>query len=410
MIRCVNIDWLEVYALESRANFPCDADFFRRKGLFVSSREYGTRVYREMFTIEDAHGLPILEIRRNPYSETSRDGGLFPPESCHIRLANRTCYAADPIGILRQFLVTHDYTLVKIFRIDICLDFERFDRGDDPQKFLNRFMKGAYSKINQSRLAAHGNDQWDARRWNSLSWGKPKSMISTKFYCKTQELREVKDKPYIRQSWFLNHLIDDPISMQRRDKDGHLYTPDIWRVEFSIKSSAKRWFIIERSTGKKGNIPMPHTLDMYDTPQRLLIMFASLADHYFHFKVYEDGKRKDRCRDKVLFDFRPDFDMYKPDTLASTDPTSKPLERLKRALNNYALTHPSPDLYKAINTILDSIDETLVRQFLSSDAGHREILLLQSLIRERIGNTRAPALAEHAEQLRKLIENYPKLF
>ena len=81
MTRCINLDWLEVYALEDTNLFPCDADFFRKHGWRVEERDYGTRTYRQMFTIYDQRDEPLFEIRRWPYSNKSQDGGLFPEES-----------------------------------------------------------------------------------------------------------------------------------------------------------------------------------------------------------------------------------------------------------------------------------------------------------------------------------------
>lgn len=66
MERCVNLDWLEVHAYEP-SNDPHDANYFRRAGLDVSERGYGTRVYREMFTVCDPVGNPFVEVRRNPF-------------------------------------------------------------------------------------------------------------------------------------------------------------------------------------------------------------------------------------------------------------------------------------------------------------------------------------------------------
>ena len=63
--RCVNIDWLEVYVLEDNMRYPCNADYFRRHGYFVTERVYGTRQYKEMFTLDDSHGETFIEIRRN---------------------------------------------------------------------------------------------------------------------------------------------------------------------------------------------------------------------------------------------------------------------------------------------------------------------------------------------------------
>ena len=99
---CVSVDWLEVYCLESNDRYPCNADYFRTKGYFVNERDYGTRQYAEMFTIEDEHGEPWIEIRRNPMSGQSEFSGLN-PMSTHIRLVNRHCYFDDAIEKLRNF-------------------------------------------------------------------------------------------------------------------------------------------------------------------------------------------------------------------------------------------------------------------------------------------------------------------
>lgn len=99
---CVNIDWLEVFCKEP---IICNPDYFRAKGYNVEVRAFGTPQYKEMFSICDDRKRPILEIRRNPYSLKSC-GGIFDEDDCHIRLANRTCYAPCPIGYLREFLQT----------------------------------------------------------------------------------------------------------------------------------------------------------------------------------------------------------------------------------------------------------------------------------------------------------------
>lgn len=408
--RCINIDWLEVYCLEDITRTPCDAAYFRKYGLIVHEREYGTRMYREMFTIYDEHDQPSIEIRRNPYSTEGRDRGFFPPESCHIRLHNSTCYSPNPIGLLRDFLVRHNYTLKKIYRLDICLDFELFDKGDNPQKFIQRYMAGRYSKVNQARIAAHGEDTWAGRTWQSLSWGQPKSMVSTKLYSKTVELEQTHDKPYIVWSWFHNGLIDDPINRTKHAADGSVYKPVIWRVEFSIKSSANRWFVIEKSVGKRGQIVIPHTLDLYDTPMKLITIFASLAQHYFHFKVYEDGKRKDRCSDKILFDFSPQDLYFRVDRLASHTANTSREDRLTILLNNFRETHPLPDINKAVDTLLDAIQSDKMHNFYGDYLTRKERWVLTTLFRERLeGNTHV-SISEREKQLTEWYDQHQPAF
>lgn len=408
--RCINLDWLEVYALEDLEHFPCNADYFRENGYQVLEREYGTRVYKEMFTLLDWHDEPLLEIRRAPASEIGRDGGIFPPNSCHIRLSNRSCYSQDPIGLLRQFMVRHNYELIKIFRIDICLDFEKFDRGDDPARFIDRYMKGRYSKVNQANLAAHGIDRWDGRTWNSLSWGKPKSMVSTKIYCKSLELEQVKDKPYIKMRWFDAHLIDDPINMTKRRDDGTIDKPDIYRVEFSIKSSAKKWFVIEKNEGKHGKIVMPNTLDMYDNGTKLITIFASLAHHYFHFKKFVEGQRKDRCPDKILFDFSPNDTLYKVDRLASHTAKTKPAKRIIALLSNYATTHADENVRKAIAIIISYIEREILQDMSERGTLQNEIVALQRLISIRARGQKDPSIRKQYDELLKIVKETPTLY
>lgn len=408
--RCINIDWLEVYALEDLQLFPCDADYFRNAGYQVYERGYGTRVYKEMFTILDWHDEPLIEVRRAPASQVARDGGMFPPNSCHLRLSNRTCYADDPIGILREFMVKHHYELVKIYRIDICLDFDKFDQGDDPAKFIDRYIRRKYAKINQCEIASRGTDRWDGRVWNSLSWGQPKSMVSTKIYCKTLELAQKKDKPYIKMAWFYSGLIDDPINLTRREQDGTIIKPIIYRVEFSIKSSAKKWFVIDKATGKKGKIVMPNTLDMYDSKPKLLTIFASLAEHYFHFKKYQEGVRKDRCEDKILFKFSPLDTLYKVDRLASHTAKTKPSQRLISLLENYATTHPNEDLRRAVSTIVNYIKNDILREMSELGTYQEELLAFRQLIAERCAGKKDQNIVKRYQEILELIRNTDKIF
>lgn len=385
MNRCVNIDWLEVHCLEDNTRYPCNADFFVHEGWQVRVREYGTRIYNEMFTLLDNHDEPFLEIRRSPKSD-SNISGILDPLSCHIRLTNRYCYMKNCVTILRDFLARYGYTFRRIFRIDICNDFERFDLGDDPQKFITRYLRHKFAKINQCRRTAHGDDRWDGCIDNSLKWGQPKSMVSTKLYNKTMELGTPPKKEYIVASWFANGLITNPLTMEKVRKDGTTYKPTIWRVEFSVQSGAAGWAIIEDCNGAKNKLkPIANTLSCYDTDAKLLQMFASLAHHYFHFKVYEANKRKDRCKDKVLFRF--DFDNDKIYHLERHPGSSKPStddERLRRLLEQFAAKHCDPNVVKACNIILENLSARLVRNLSGVDFNAEAIRELQMILARRL--------------------------
>ena len=231
---------------------------------------------------------PFLEIERNPYS-LKQNGGIFEPESCHIRLANRTLYQPQPVRQLTNFIVKYGYEYKGISRVDICCDLTIFDNGMKPQDLANKYMKDKIWKVHQSKIDAHssdGDDSWripihlgahgketkTGRTWNSLKWGSPKSAISTKLYNKTLELETNTGKFYIKDTWVKAGLCDlQKVRYEYRNpktKETEIRTKqvcvvpgtavdqeipiegakkiDVWRVEFSMNSEGRKW--IDKST------------------------------------------------------------------------------------------------------------------------------------------------------------------
>lgn len=390
MERCINIDWLECYCIESGKNFPHDAQYYRDQGYLVRERDYGTRQYNEVFTVCDEHDQAFVEIRRNPVSGSmaSRVKGIFTPYSCHIKLANRYCYHERAIDIYTDFLYKHGYSVQRLYRFDICCDFSKFDDNTMPNDFVKRYLSGKFSKINQCNIASHGQDRWEGRVWNSLAWGSPTSMVGTKLYCKSLELKQVKDKPYIRYAWFKAGLVDNYITLAKI-VDTKVTYPDIWRLEFSIKSSAKGYYRLEDNTGKKTKYEfVEHCLDTYDSRDKLLIAFSSLVHHYFHFKVYQEGVRKDRCADRVLFNFGS-LPVYHLDRLLTDKPKDKSIDALKKRIERYRHTQVDPNVRKACDIILDQLSSQQVRD-LQVTYNRSEAQLLQQLIARRMTNPDEP--------------------
>ena len=352
----------------------------------MRERGYGTRVYKEMFEIVDEMNNPLIEIRRNPCSGESGFQGLS-EFSSHIRLPNWMLYQGRPVDFLRDFLLKHDYIFKRIYRIDICYDFEYFDSGDQPARFARRYLEGTYRKINQCHLTAHGFDAWNGCDYNSLSWGSPSSMVSTKLYNKTLELKQAKnDKPWIKTAWMMADLIENPCSMTKHDTKGNLYHPEIWRVEFSMKSEADGWIVYEMQNRKKvRKQAIPHKLEMFDSPDKIWHRFQNLAYHYFHFKhkeyigskrgattyalsqvdsdVERTPQRKDRCRDKELFRWDDNLEFAQ---LTAAPPPSKKNTRdeiLRRRLTDYKLRHPQTDIRNACDVLLKNLENLELLRF-----------------------------------------------
>ena len=381
--RCINLDWLEVHARE-QLSVAHDAHYYRMKGYNVREREYGTRVYRQMFTILAPNDEPLLEIRRDPASQGL--GGIHEANECHIRLCNRTCYFDNAAQLLSNFLREHQYTDVRISRVDICLDFVRFDLGDDPSSFVRRYFRHRYAKINQGRICGHGSDTWSGQEWNSISWGSKSSAVTTKLYNKTLELYDPKldrfAKPYIREAWFRAGIIDD---IQRVTKDGE--SVNVWRVEFSLRSAVKNWVPINLNGDERKYQSLKNTLDVYDTREKILVMFASLAQHYFRFKKFVPEKRKDRCPDKILFDFSSSQCVYKigkNDSALGSGQQFKPkFNRLLDKIREYQACRSDVEVHKACEVLISALTEENYRADLACPWSNEELMFLRELIHTR---------------------------
>lgn len=402
-VRCVNIDWLEIYAFESNSRWPMNADYYREHGYVVYEREYGTRVYNEMFTVCDAEGNPFVEVRRNPASGESTFTGLS-ELSCHLRLVNRACYSNTAVRDLAEFMIKNDYVYQRIFRIDICYDFKVFDSGDNPEKFIRRYIEKKYSKVNQCRVCCYGDDAWASFDWESVSWGAPKSMVSTKIYNKTKELKATGNKkPWIVQAWFESGLVDDPLNL-----------PDVWRVEFSLRSSAKNWIVIEDSDAKRNRKKaIPHTPELFDGRDRLWQRFLDLSHHYFRFKKVEyrrsvnsdmqrEQLRKDLCQDKRLFDYSSRSEFYKVEAVAKPSEPNRDDDILLRHLNKYRERHADVDVRRAIDVILNNLNRDQIRR-ITAHGYAAEIDVIRLAIATRTGWDYEKVITV-AEQVHQLIK------
>lgn len=380
-----------------------NADYYRSQGYVVHEREYGTRVYSEMFTVEDGHGNRFIEVRRNPQSGYSSFAGLS-ELSCHLRLTNRACYSNTAVRDMAEFLIKHGYIFQRIFRLDVCYDFLKFDSGDNPERFLRRYIEKKFSKVNQCKVRVIGDDSWASFDWESVSWGAPSSMVSTKMYNKTKELKATgMKKPWIVQAWFESELVPDPLNL-----------PDVWRIEFSLRSSARNWIVIEDADSKRHKKrAVPHTLEMFDSRDKLWMRFEELAHHYFQFrhveyldKVNSDGerelKRKDTCREKTLFYYNTDRTFYQIDGVARECVPDRDDRILRNRLMVYREKHADSDIRRAIDILLTNLDRERLRQITAHGVSH-EIDAIRLAIATRTGWD-YNRVVEVASEIHRLIE------
>ena len=360
-------------------------------------RDYGTRVWGEMFTIEGDDHLSFIEVRRAPKSD------IIAKNIAHLRLVNRVCYFPDAADQMKAFIQAYNYEFHHICRVDICYDFEKFDYGDKPRDFLRRYIQEKYSKVNQGTISAHGDDKWEGRVWNSVSWGSPSSDIGTKFYNKTLELYDpvtkTYRKPYIRQSWRECGLVDDATNVIKYKPDGSSYTPEIWRIEFSIRSSVKNWFLIQLDGKASKKQSIRNTLEMYDTRDKLTILFAALSDHYFHFRhllkrynFHKEGHtdgypvRKDHCPRKLLFNWKSAQYTYKVEkaSVATSEHPDRELIRLLNQLRMFRDTTTNRDIRSSCTTIIDYLTHRIEHFDQTNPINRHDVKALQRALAQHI--------------------------
>lgn len=328
-MRCVNIDWLEVYVFEPLIS-PITADSYRKRGFRVVERAFGTKIYQEVFTVyEGEHELII--VQRRPQSDKTH-GGILQPGSCHIRMHNRFCYQRACVQWFRHLLNDMGYIFRSIKRVDLAIDFNKFDNNERPSNFARRYIAGDYVKICQPNISAHGVDNWDSREWNSLAWGSPSSNVRTRFYNKTLEMRQEKIKPWIIDAWLAAGLSLDE---------------DVWRVEFELTN-------INNKAWESEDFTMMLQLSSFDTEEKIAILAQIYASHYFRFKIYEEGKRKDRCKDKILFKIDEVWRNYTPMDICFKRETKKADRSFLRKLYRIAADEfdKSPSIRNAVDEIV----------------------------------------------------------
>lgn len=364
-VKCINLDWLSVYCLEPKGTVM-NAAYFKALGWTVEEREYGTPQYREKFTLMNGRH-PFLEIERNPYS-LKKNGGIFEPESCHIRLANRTLYQPQPVQQLTSFIVKYGYEYRGISRVDVCCDLTIFDNGMKPQDLANKYMKDKIWKVHQSHMApytedgddtwripihlgAHGKETKTGRTWNSLKWGSPKSALSTKLYNKTLELETNTGKFYIKDTWVKAGLCDlqkvtykyrNPKTTETEIRSKQVCVVpgtavdqeipiegakkiDVWRVEFSMNSEGRKWIDLG------DNHVVDLSLNAFDNLDSLAATFFTCSEWLFCFiyaKWITKGptrlkERTNRCKKLQLFNTKFLHSHFKPQRQTETEDPSR---------------------------------------------------------------------------------------
>lgn len=273
----ISVDWLQFFVDLSCYEVPLYG--------YEEVLDAKSRTFSEIAVIS-LYGEKIGTICRKPYSS------VLSPTCGTLKFENECLYLSNSVNLISQVLSDFNIRILSITRVDLCGDFETI-AGGQPSQLILDLINGKRIKVGHSRYYVHGEDLWRAKglrqisehtwvvpnsweavgstssmRLDYLRYGTNKSNVCCYMYNKSKELREVKDKPYIRNRW----------------KDTHA---DVWRLEFSIKG--RRMSFIERESG----VVMPEDWTVYFS-SAVCGYYMSLCSHYFNIRENTGQVRKDR--------------------------------------------------------------------------------------------------------------------
>lgn len=296
MIRCINVDWLTLYGSID------DHDIFRK----VMRNSGFTRIQNQKstnnFSIWDSFvceksSRKYLELCYCPYSIRSENGGgIFDKKDCTIQLCNKWLYSPDGLEKFMSLISSAGFKYKSISKIDICYDFQRFDNNMTPQTLIKGFFACKYWKVGLVKCSSY-QKQSTTMEYSGIYFGAPTSGVKVRLYNKSLELREQKDKPYIRDSWY---------------ECGLNTNKDTWRLEISIRPSGKS--MVQLTSGEILSLKPRDIISR----NSLRDIFFSYACHYFKFRHNNGKTLKKYAKEVQLFNKIETWEAWKPKRLTES--------------------------------------------------------------------------------------------
>lgn len=151
------------------------------------------------------------------------------------KVANSMLYYGDWVNVFLNSLKAVGWRHQNIKRVDICCDFELFANGRKPLQFVHDYLskptdsRPSFIRKSSNKYVATGVRSVAANIVQSVRWGTRESPVQVNLYNKTQELTDVKCKPWILEKWAANGI------KSGLDDNGRMHW--IWRLEFSINAT-----------------------------------------------------------------------------------------------------------------------------------------------------------------------------
>lgn len=258
-VRLFCVDWITFYCTAGEVASSINYTIERKIG---SSRQF--RVLEDIYSLERSEVIASME--RKPFSH------IIEPTAVMLKIRNNVLYEKGWGQQVFRMCSELGLHIKSVSRIDLAFDLQRFDNKMRPAELIQSFLSNKILKNGRTSWVASGEQKVN-QECHYLRFGKHDSDISVYIYNKSKELREEKDKPYIREMW---------------QEGGLDITEDVWRLEVSIKPG--NVLVGDENTGEYMKIS-PDLIEKYGI---LMDMAECILDKFFDFRKNDLTKNKSR--------------------------------------------------------------------------------------------------------------------
>ncbi|MEB3213985.1 MAG: hypothetical protein VKL39_21735 [Leptolyngbyaceae bacterium] len=339
--QCVfNLDWLQLGGKLRKVQF-LDV----QSPYVAKTRDIATPLFKSIVDLYDNENNHIAVIMTDPRSP------IIPPDTVLVKFINRILYSSRLPSIVKQVEQVYQFDFKHITRVDLAIDFNRFIDYPDPHDFISAYVSDRIMKLGKGKFMTVGTVT-KPHQFDYIRYGSPKSNLQYYLYNKSKELKQVADKPYIREFWELNQI--DTLA-------------PVWRLEFSIKTPRYMVNEVDTDTGELLEDEFVDFNKILDRKyQRNLLVY--LLSKYWQFVIPRPVKRMDRLPRIKFLQLSDDYKFFrkvKPaKDVTKTDKIF--IKKLFLAKNDQALMSKLEDMnahLRGNDTIANSTIEDLINTF-----------------------------------------------
>lgn len=278
---CISVDWLQVCCY---GNLLEDKDYRGKEHTYkVVMSDIHTALFQVVFDIQ-LNDMSIATVQQLPRSSALKKGLTL------IKLSNRVLWSTRYIELLYDLMYALSVTYKGITRIDLCYDCNYYYDGRHPGRFINDYVLlpvdeigGMYRRGSTKFTVQGGRSSCSSTKLTGIKFGSSQNGVVPYIYDKTLELKEVKDKPWIREVWAENGLISDEKT-------------HVWRSEISIKCEGTD--LLNMQSGQLFKLS-PSYMEHYENIVKLFHFYAAKV---FDFRINTGQKTKRHFKPLQLFD------------------------------------------------------------------------------------------------------------